>query len=193
MNEFTKIRDRILERIETYIADIEFAEEQELTEDEKTIFKSVKEIINEEFEGSVPLPRFIIHEDGKMKQVETADEKIKLTDEEMKKFLKFVIDYKGIPAEDKQRICEDAIRTTDAICRLSETCGVSYCAAKDMVMEIMETLKESKTDTAKWVIAGVSVDCLGYRFKMYKCSNCGHIDLSHRKNKFCPNCGRRME
>ena len=50
MNEFTKIRDRILARIETYIGDIEFAEEQELTEDEKTIFKSVKDIINEEFD-----------------------------------------------------------------------------------------------------------------------------------------------
>ena len=50
MNEFTKIRDRILARIEIYIGDIEFAEEQELTEDEKTIFKSVKDIINEEFD-----------------------------------------------------------------------------------------------------------------------------------------------
>ena len=49
MNELTKIKQRILERIETYIADIEFAEEQELTEDEKTIFKSVKDIINSEF------------------------------------------------------------------------------------------------------------------------------------------------
>ena len=49
MNELTKIKDRILARIETYIADIEFAEEQELTEDEKTIFKSVKDIINREF------------------------------------------------------------------------------------------------------------------------------------------------
>lgn len=46
MNELTKIKDRILERIENYIADIELAEE--LTEDEKTIFKSVKNIINEE-------------------------------------------------------------------------------------------------------------------------------------------------
>ena len=193
MNEFTKIRDRILARIETYIGDIEFAEEQELTEDEKTIFKSVKNIINEEFEGSVPLPRFIIHEDGKMKQVKTADEKIKITDEEMKKFLEFVNDYKGISAEDKQRICQDAIRTTDAIIRLSHSCGVSYYVAKDMVMEIMETLKESKTDTAKWEIAGIGVDCTGYRFKEYKCSKCGNIDLSHRKNKFCPNCGRRME
>ena len=49
MNELTKIKQRILERIETYIADIEFAEEQELTEDEKTIFESVKDIINSEF------------------------------------------------------------------------------------------------------------------------------------------------
>ena len=49
MNEFTKIRDRILERIEIYIGDIEFAEEQELTEDEKTIFESVENIINSEF------------------------------------------------------------------------------------------------------------------------------------------------
>ena len=43
------IRDAILGRIEMYIGDIEFAEEQELTEDEKTIFESVKNIINEEF------------------------------------------------------------------------------------------------------------------------------------------------
>ena len=49
MNELTKIKQRILERIENYIADIEFAEEQELTEDEKTIFESVKDIINSEF------------------------------------------------------------------------------------------------------------------------------------------------
>jgi hypothetical protein len=53
MNELTKIKQRILERIETYIADIELAEEQELTEDEKTIFKSVKNIINEEFSEKV--------------------------------------------------------------------------------------------------------------------------------------------
>lgn len=53
MNELTKIRDRILARIENYIADIEFAEEQELTEDEKTIFESVKNIINEEFNEKV--------------------------------------------------------------------------------------------------------------------------------------------
>ena len=49
MNELTKIKQRILARIETYIGDIEFAEEQDLTEDEKTIFASVKHIINEEF------------------------------------------------------------------------------------------------------------------------------------------------
>lgn len=49
MNELTKIKDRILARIETYIADIELAEEKELTEDEKTIFESVKDIINSEF------------------------------------------------------------------------------------------------------------------------------------------------
>lgn len=49
MNELTKIKQRILERIETYIGDIELAEEQELTEDEKTIFESVKDIINSEF------------------------------------------------------------------------------------------------------------------------------------------------
>lgn len=152
MNELTKIKDRILARIEEYIGDIELAEEKELTEDEKTIFKSVKDIINEEFEGSVPLPRFIIHEDGKMKQVETADEKIKFTDEEMKKFLKFVNDYKGILAEDKQRICEDAVRTTDAIIRLSHSCGVSYYVAKDMVMEIMETLKKPPHPNTEHII-----------------------------------------
>jgi len=53
MNELTKIKQRILERIEIYIADIELAEEKELTEDEKTIFKSVKNIINEEFSEKV--------------------------------------------------------------------------------------------------------------------------------------------
>lgn len=47
------IRDAILGRIEMYIGDIEFAEEQELTEDEKTIFESVKNIINEEFNEKV--------------------------------------------------------------------------------------------------------------------------------------------
>ena len=50
MNELAKVKQRILDRIETYIADIEFAEEQELTEDEKTILESVKDIINSEFE-----------------------------------------------------------------------------------------------------------------------------------------------
>ena len=49
MNELTKIKQRILERIETYIGDIELAEEQELSEDEKTIFESVKDIIDSEF------------------------------------------------------------------------------------------------------------------------------------------------
>lgn len=54
-------------------------------------------------------------------------------------------------------------------------------------------LKKLQTDTAKWVPAGTGIDCMGNRFKEYKCSNCGNIDLSHRKNKFCPECGRRME
>ena len=49
MNELAKIKQRILERIETYIGDIELAEEKELTEDEKTIFESVENIINSEF------------------------------------------------------------------------------------------------------------------------------------------------
>ena len=49
MNELTKIKQRILDRIEIYIGDIELAEEKELTEDEKTIFESVKDIINSEF------------------------------------------------------------------------------------------------------------------------------------------------
>lgn len=191
MNELAKIKDRILTRIETYIGDIELTEEQELTEDEKTIFKSVKEIINEEFEGAIPLPRFIIHANGEMEQIKALNENLK--DEEVKKFEKYIDDYKGLSAEDKERICQDAIRTTDAIIRLSHSCGVSYDMAKDIVLEIMEILKEPKTDTAKWVIAGVGVDCTGYRFKEYKCSNCGNIDLSHRKNKFCPECGRRME
>jgi hypothetical protein len=54
MNELTKAKYRILARIENYIGDIEFAEEQELTEDEKTIFASVKHIINEEFDRVTP-------------------------------------------------------------------------------------------------------------------------------------------
>lgn len=90
MNEFTKIRDRILARIETYIADIELTEEQELTEDEKTIFKSVKDIINEEFDKAsleAPLPRFIWHADGRIEQVKASDENLK--DEEVKKFEKY--------------------------------------------------------------------------------------------------------
>ena len=53
MNELTKIKYRILARIENYIGDIEFAEEKELTEDEKTIFKSVKHIISEELSEKV--------------------------------------------------------------------------------------------------------------------------------------------
>lgn len=126
-----------------------------------------------------------------MEQVKALNENLK--DEEVKKFEKFVADYKELPTEDKERICQDAIRTTDAIIRLSQTCGVSYNVAKDIVLEIMEIFKEPKTDTAKWVIAGVGIDCTGHRFKEYKCSNCGHIDNSHRKNKFCPECGRRME
>ena len=44
----TEIRDAILRRIEEYIADIELV--GELTEDEKTIFESVKNIVNNEFE-----------------------------------------------------------------------------------------------------------------------------------------------
>jgi DNA replication initiation complex subunit (GINS family) len=54
MNELTKAKYRILARIENYIGDIEFAEEKELTEDEKTIFASVKHIINEEFDRATP-------------------------------------------------------------------------------------------------------------------------------------------
>jgi DNA replication initiation complex subunit (GINS family) len=54
MNELTKAKYRILARIENYIGDIEFAEEKELTEDEKTIFESVKDIINEEFDRVTP-------------------------------------------------------------------------------------------------------------------------------------------
>jgi len=143
MNELAKVKQRILERIETYIGDIEFAEEKELTEDEKTIFKSVKHIILEEFDRAsleAPLPRFIIDKDGKIKQFKTLDEKI-----------------------------------------------------TDMVLALIEALKKPQTNTAKWVVAGIGIDCMGNRFKEYKCSNCGNIDLSHRKNKFCPECGRRME
>lgn len=193
MNELAKIKQRILERIEIYIGDIELAEEKELTEDEKTIFKSVKNIINEEFEKTpAPLPRFI-YEDGKIKQFKTSDEDIKITDEEMKKFQKYIDEYKGMCAEDKDRICKDATTTVEAIFRLSNNCGVSYNVAKDMVLALMEALKKPQTDTAKWVIAGIGIDCMGNRFKEYKCSKCGNIDLSHRKNKFCPECGRRME
>ena len=54
MNKLTKIKDRILARIEMYIGDIELAEEKELTEDEKTIFESVKDIILEEFDRVTP-------------------------------------------------------------------------------------------------------------------------------------------
>ena len=53
MNELTKAKCRILARIENYIGDIELAEEKELTEDEKTIFKSVKHIISEELSEKV--------------------------------------------------------------------------------------------------------------------------------------------
>ena len=45
----TEIRYAILRRIEEYIGDIELTG-QELTEDEKTIFESVKNIVNNEFE-----------------------------------------------------------------------------------------------------------------------------------------------
>ena len=75
MNELAKIKQRILERIEIYIADIELVEE--LTEDEKTIFASVKNIILEEFDKAsleAPLPRFIWHADGRIEQVKTSDE-----------------------------------------------------------------------------------------------------------------------
>lgn len=48
-DESTEIRDAILGRIEMYIGDMELAEEQDLTEDEKTILTSVKDIINDEF------------------------------------------------------------------------------------------------------------------------------------------------
>ena len=195
MNELTKIKDRILERIEMYIGDIELAEEKELTEDEKTIFKSVKNIILEEFDKAsleAPLPRFIIGKDGKIKQFKTSNEDTKLTDEEMKKFQKYIDEYKGMRAEDKDRICKDATTTAEAIFRLSNTCGVSYYEAKDMVIDMLEIIKSQPTDTAKWVAAGIGIDCTGHRFKEYKCSNCGNIDLSHRKNKFCPECGRRI-
>ena len=196
MNELTKIKQRILARIEIYIADIELAEEQELAEDEKTIFKSVKNIILEEFDKAsleAPLPRFIWHADGRIEQIKASDEDVKFTDEEVKKFQKYIDEYKGMRAEDKDRICKDATATAEAIFRLSNTCGVSYYEARDMVIDMLETIKRQPTNTAKWVVAGIGVDCTGHRFKEYKCSKCGNIDLSHRKNKFCPECGRRME
>lgn len=76
----------------------------------------------------------------------------KFTDGERDRFLKFIDEYKGMCAEDKQRICQDAIRITDAICRLSQSCGVSYYVAKDMVMEIMGILKKPQQTTAEQII-----------------------------------------
>ena len=185
MYKLTEIKQRILERIETYIGDIEFAEEKGLTEDEKIIFESVKNIINEEFEKTpAPLSKFIVHEDGKLEQIKTSEEKEPtyydvfrfekmLVKEDREKFQKFLDEHKKLrAAEEQQRCYENAIHFTDAIIRLS---------------------KKLQTDTAKWVEAGIGIDCTGHRFKEYKCSNCGNIDLSHRKNKFCPECGKRME
>lgn len=192
MNELTKIKDRILARIEEYIRDMEMTEV--LTFDEKTILDSVKEIVNEEFEKTpAPLPRFKINKNDKLKQIKASDEDVKFTDEEVKKFQKYIDEYKEMCATDKDRICKDTITYTEAIFRLSNTCGVSYYAAKNMVIDMLETIKRQPTNTAKWVEAGIGIDCLGHRFKEYKCSKCGNIDLSHRKNKFCPECGRRME
>lgn len=142
MNELAKIKQRILERIETYIGDIEFAEEKELTEDEKTIFESVKNIINSEFAREFNTQLHIEHI-------------IKST----------IKEYLDKPHDD----------------------------VTELVLALMEALKKPQTNTAKWVMAGIGIDCMGNRFKEYKCSNCGNIDLSHRKNKFCPECGRRME
>jgi hypothetical protein len=114
---------------------------------------------------------------------------VKRTPDERKAYL----DGFEMCATDKDRICKDAITYTEAIFRLSNTCGVSYYIAKDMVIDMLETIKAQPTNTAKWVEAGIGIDCLGHRFKEYKCSKCDNIDLSHRKNKFCPECGRRME
>lgn len=192
MNELTKIKDRILARIEEYIRDMEMTEV--LTFNEKTILDSVKEIVNEEFEKTpTPLPRFKINKNDEFKQIKASDENVKFTDEEVKKFQKYIDEYKEMCATDKDRICKDTITYTEAIFRLSNTCGVSYYTAKNMVIDMLETIKRQPTNTAKWVEAGIGIDCLGHRFKEYKCSKCGNIDLSHRKNKFCPECGRRME
>ena len=221
MNELTKIKDRILARIEMYIGDIELAEEKELTEDEKTIFESVKNIINEEFGEPTPdspLPRFIVHEDGKLEQIKTSEEKEPtyydvfrfkkmLVKEDREKFQKFLDEHERLRATEKQKLYLEAMKCTeaeqrryentihfaDAICRLSQTCGISHSEAKDIIEESIEMLKKLQTNTAKWVEAGIGIDCTGHRFKEYKCSKCGNIDLSHRKNKFCPECGRRME
>lgn len=194
MNELTKIKDRILARIEEYIGDMEMTEV--LTFDEKTILDSVKEIVNEEFGEPAfdsLLPRFIIGEDGKIKQIKTSDEGEKFTDVEAEKFKKFLNEYTGTCAEVKKRLYEETMKWTEAIFRLSNTCGVSYILAKDMAIEMLAAIKGQQTNTSKWVVAGIGIDCLGHRFKEYKCSKCGNIDLSHRKNKFCPECGRRME
>jgi len=192
MNELTKIKDRILARIEEYIGDMEMTEV--LTFNEKTILDSVKEIVNEEFEKTpTPLPRFKINKNGELEQIKASDKDVKFTDEEVKKFQKYIDEYKGMCATDKDRICKDAITYTEAIFRLSNTCGVSYILAKDMAIEMLAVIKGQPANTAKWVEAGIGIDCTGHRFKEYKCSKCGNIDLSHRKNKFCPECGRRME
>lgn len=117
MNELTKLKYRILARIETYIGDIELAEEQDLTEDEKTIFESVKDIINEEFTEATldpTLPRFIINANGKIEQIKTSDEKEStyydvfrfkkmLVKEDREKFQKFLDEHERLYAEAMKR------------------------------------------------------------------------------------------
>ena len=192
MTELVKIKQRILEIIEEYIADMEMTEV--LTFNEKTILDSVKEIINEEFEKTpAPLPRFIIHENGEMEQIKTSNGGEKFTDVEAEKFKEFINEYTGTTTEIKKRIFEESIKWTETILKISNTYGVSYNIAKDIVIQIIEELKKPYMSAAKWVVAGIGIDCLGHRFKEYKCSKCGNIDYSHRKNKFCPECGRRME
>lgn len=214
MNELTEIKNRILSRIEDFITDVENGG----LADARTVLNKVKEIINEEFEGTIPQPRFIIHEDGRMEQIKTSNEKEPkyydvfrfkkmLVKEDREKFQEFLNEHERLRAVEKQRLYDEAMRCAeeqqrlyentihfaDAIIRLSQTCGISYSEAKDVIEESIEMLKRLQTDTAKWVIAGMGIDCTGHRFKEYKCSNCGNIDLSHKKNKFCPECGKRME
>lgn len=167
MNELTEIKNRILSRIEDFITDVE---KEGLTFDERTMLDSVKEIINEEFEKPIPEPRFIIHEDGRIEQIKTSDEKEPkyydvfrfkkmLVKEDREKFQKFLNEHERLRAVEKQRLYDEAMKCVeveqrhyentihfaDAIIRLSQTCGISYSEAKDAIEKSIEMLKKIKT------------------------------------------------